>query len=103
MCLKLRLNIVLTKPTSVEPVKATLSISMWLDIAAPAVGPYPGIMLTTPFGNPAFGQQIVSYDWMKPNTQSPILRLWIRIGHFVKAYCRENKIDQSFLWSSRKL
>lgn len=39
--------------TSVEPVKATLLMSMWLAIAAPAVGPKPGIMFTTPGGNPA--------------------------------------------------
>lgn len=39
--------------TSVEPVKATLSTSMWAEIAAPAVGPYPGMMFTTPGGNPA--------------------------------------------------
>lgn len=40
-------------PTSVEPVKATLSMSMWLAIAAPAVGPKPGTMFTTPAGKPA--------------------------------------------------
>ena len=40
-------------PTSVEPVKATLSTSIWLAMAAPAVGPNPGSMLTTPSGNPA--------------------------------------------------
>ena len=39
--------------TSVEPVKATLSMSMWLAMAAPAVGPNPGTMFTTPGGNPA--------------------------------------------------
>ncbi len=39
--------------TSVEPVKATLSTSMWLAMAAPAVGPNPGTMFTTPDGNPA--------------------------------------------------
>jgi len=39
--------------TSVEPVKATLSMSLWLAMAAPAVEPNPGIMLTTPGGNSA--------------------------------------------------
>lgn len=39
--------------TCVEPVKATLLMSLWLAIAAPAVGPKPGMMLTTPGGNPA--------------------------------------------------
>ena len=39
--------------TSVDPVKAILSTSMWLAIAPPAVGPYPGIRLTTPGGKPA--------------------------------------------------
>jgi hypothetical protein len=39
--------------TSVDPVKATLSISMCSDMAAPAVGPYPGRILTTPAGIPA--------------------------------------------------
>ena len=37
-----------------EPVKATLSTSMWLASAAPAKGPKPGRMLTTPGGNPAW-------------------------------------------------
>lgn len=40
--------------TSVEPVKATLSISIWWEIAAPAVGPKPGTIFTTPGGNPAW-------------------------------------------------
>ena len=39
--------------TSVDPVNATLLMSICSDIAAPAVGPYPGNMLTTPGGNPA--------------------------------------------------
>ena len=39
--------------TSVEPVKATLSTSSWEAMAAPAVGPNPGITLTTPGGKPA--------------------------------------------------
>ena len=44
-------------PTSVDPVKATLSTSMCPDRAAPAVGPYPGITLTTPGGKPTYGQK----------------------------------------------
>ncbi len=39
--------------TSVEPVKATLSMFIWLAIAAPAVGPNPGTIFTTPGGKPA--------------------------------------------------
>lgn len=39
--------------TSVEPVKDTLSTSLWAVKAPPAVGPYPGIILITPGGNPA--------------------------------------------------
>jgi len=41
------------RPTSVEPVKATLSTSGWWTIDPPAVGPYPGRMLMTPGGKPA--------------------------------------------------
>ena len=37
-------------PTSVEPVKATLSTSLCADSAAPAVSPRPGTILTTPSG-----------------------------------------------------
>ncbi len=33
--------------------KETLLMSRWFEIAAPAVGPYPGTTLTTPLGNPA--------------------------------------------------
>lgn len=40
-------------PTSVDPVNDILSTSGDSTIAAPAVGPYPGITLTTPAGNPA--------------------------------------------------
>lgn len=36
-----------------EPVKATLSISLWCEIAAPTEGPKPGTTLTTPGGKPA--------------------------------------------------
>lgn len=39
--------------TLVDPVNATLSMPMCTAIAAPAVGPYPGKILTTPGGNPA--------------------------------------------------
>jgi hypothetical protein len=39
--------------TSVDPVKATLSMPMCEAIAAPAVGPNPGKILMTPGGNPA--------------------------------------------------
>ena len=45
---------VVNKPTSVEPVNETLSTSMCSDRAAPAVGPYPGITLSTPGGNQVF-------------------------------------------------
>ena len=43
--------------TSVDPVKATLSTFMWLAMAAPAVGPYPGMMFSTPGGKPAWNRQ----------------------------------------------
>lgn len=43
----------LEKSTSVDPVKATLSMPMCEAIAAPAVGPNPGKILMTPGGNPA--------------------------------------------------
>lgn len=39
--------------TSVDPVNATLSMPMCDAIAAPAVGPNPGTILTTPGGKPA--------------------------------------------------
>jgi len=39
--------------TSVDPVKATLLTSGCWEMAAPAVGPYPGIMFNTPSGRPA--------------------------------------------------
>ena len=41
------------RPTRVLPVKATFSIFMWDEMAAPTVCPYPVTMLTTPGGNPA--------------------------------------------------
>ena len=37
----------------IVPVNATLLISGWFAIAAPAVGPYPVMTLITPSGNPA--------------------------------------------------
>ena len=40
-------------PTSVEPVKATLSTSLCAASAAPAVSPNPVTTLTTPSGTPA--------------------------------------------------
>lgn len=40
-------------PTSVEPVKAILSISGCAAIACPADGPSPGTIFTTPSGKPA--------------------------------------------------
>jgi len=40
-------------PTSVDPVKATLSTSLCAASAAPAVSPKPGTTLTTPSGTPA--------------------------------------------------
>lgn len=39
--------------TLVDPVNATLSMPTCEAMAAPAVGPYPGKILTTPGGNPA--------------------------------------------------
>jgi hypothetical protein len=42
--------------TSVDPVKATLVISGWAVMAAPAVGPYPGITFTMPAGKPTCRQ-----------------------------------------------
>lgn len=41
------------RPTNVEPVKAILRIRGCLAMAAPAVIPYPVMMLTTPGGKPA--------------------------------------------------
>ena len=43
----------ISRPTSVEPVKATLSTSSWAARAAPAVSPKPVTTLTTPSGTPA--------------------------------------------------
>ena len=45
--------VTMSLPTSVEPVKATLSTSGCLASAAPAVSPKPVTMLTTPSGMPA--------------------------------------------------
>lgn len=41
------------RPTTVLPVNATLSTSMWEDNAAPATGPKPERTFTTPGGKPA--------------------------------------------------
>ena len=43
------------RPTSVEPVKASLSMPGWLTISSP-VRPSPVTMLTTPAGTPAMTQ-----------------------------------------------
>lgn len=40
-------------PTSTDPVNATFLMSGCITMAFPAVGPYPGTMLTTPAGKPA--------------------------------------------------
>ena len=40
-------------PARVEPVKETMSIPGWLEMAAPTSGPVPLIMLKTPAGTPA--------------------------------------------------
>ncbi|MCY1549686.1 hypothetical protein D9M68_858670 [compost metagenome] len=40
-------------PARVEPVNDTMSISGWLDMAAPTDGPSPLIRLNTPLGVPA--------------------------------------------------
>lgn len=44
---------IMVRPTTVEPVKATLSMSMWEEMAAPATLPKPEIRLKTPGGKPA--------------------------------------------------
>src|ERR1700760_1412932 len=43
----------MVRPTTVEPVKATLSTSMCEESAAPATLPKPEMMLMTPGGKPA--------------------------------------------------
>src|SRR5947209_17895381 len=48
----------MVRPTTVEPVKATLSMSMWEAIAAPAVLPKPERTLMTPAGMPAFSTRV---------------------------------------------
>src|SRR5262245_65758489 len=40
-------------PARVEPVKETMSISGWFEIASPTVGPSPLTRLNTPLGTPA--------------------------------------------------
>ena len=49
-------------PTSVEPVKATLSTSPCAASAAPAVSPYPGTTFTTPSGTPASAISSASFS-----------------------------------------
>jgi len=44
-------------PTSVEPVKATLSTSGWAASAAPAVSPKPVTAFTTPFRHAGLGDE----------------------------------------------
>ena len=45
--------VITMRPISLEPVNATLLMSWWSEMAAPAVGPYPGTRLITPGGKPA--------------------------------------------------
>ena len=45
--------LVTATPALVDPVKLTISISGWLLIASPTVGPSPFTRLNTPFGKPA--------------------------------------------------
>ena len=47
------LEVNISRPTRVEPVKLILSTPAWLTRAAPTSAPKPGKMLTTPGGNPA--------------------------------------------------
>src|SRR5947207_6375073 len=46
------------RPVMVEPVKATLSMSMWAAMAAPQVLPKPERTLITPGGKPAFSTRV---------------------------------------------
>lgn len=62
--------------TSVEPVKATLSIPPWMAMAAPAVDPNPGTMLTTPGGNSAWEKEIQRADWSRRSEST-----WPNIKH----------------------
>ena len=51
----------MVRPTRVELVKATLSMSIWLEIAAPAVLPKPKMTLITPRGKPASTMSLAAY------------------------------------------
>src|SRR5258707_607714 len=42
---------IILRPVKVEPVKATLSTSIWPASAAPPIGPKEGTVFTTPGGN----------------------------------------------------
>ncbi len=53
-------DLMISCPTSVLPVKATLSTSSWRASASPA-GPNPVTMLTTPSGNPASANRSARY------------------------------------------
>lgn len=46
-------NVSVNPLTSVDPVKAILSMPTWDAMAAPTIGPNPGKILTTPGGKPA--------------------------------------------------
>lgn len=54
----------MARPVAVDPVKATLSTSMWCAMALPTVLPYPETRLTVPGGKPAreINSQIFSAD-----------------------------------------
>ena len=49
------------RPTMVDPVKATLSTSMWEEMAAPATLPKPDRILITPGGKPASLTSLAAY------------------------------------------
>lgn len=57
--------------TFVDPVKATLLMSMCEAIAAPAVGPNPGTMFTTPGGKPAWHHHTHTHTQHVNATRSP--------------------------------
>lgn len=65
--------IVVDSHTSVEPVKATLSMSMWLAMDAPAVGPNPGTMFTTPGGKPAWNVNPEGMLVLGVNSKRPLI------------------------------
>ena len=69
--------------TCVDPVKATLSTSVWFAMAAPAVGPYPGTMLITPGGNPAWKIKAFNglFEYQKKTNCSKLLCGVFSEGH----------------------